>query len=136
MCPGPTLQLLYDKTTGRLTTDGTWEYKPASVSDIPIDFRVSLLPNAPNPIGVLRSKATGEPPLTMACNVAFAIKNAVDAALAETVRGIGGGRCGDGDPRLSLQGQPYGFYPLNGPLTPEAIQRLCKLNITQFTLTA
>ena len=32
------------------------EYKPPSSKDIPIDFRVSLLKNAPNPVGVLRSK--------------------------------------------------------------------------------
>lgn len=34
------------------------EYKPPCSKDIPIDFRVSLLKNAPNPLGVLRSKGT------------------------------------------------------------------------------
>ena len=32
------------------------EYKPPSTKDIPIDFRVDLLKNAPNPIGILGSK--------------------------------------------------------------------------------
>ena len=34
------------------------EYKPPGCKDIPIDFRVSLLKNTPNPnpLGVLRSK--------------------------------------------------------------------------------
>ena len=32
------------------------EYKPPSSKDIPIDFRVDLLKNAPNPIGILGSK--------------------------------------------------------------------------------
>ena len=32
------------------------EYKPPCSKDIPIDFRVSLLKNAPNPLGILRSK--------------------------------------------------------------------------------
>ena len=32
------------------------EYKPPSSKDIPIDFRVELLKDAPNPIGVLGSK--------------------------------------------------------------------------------
>ena len=31
-------------------------YKPPSSKDIPIDFRVELLRNAPNPVGVLKSK--------------------------------------------------------------------------------
>lgn len=34
------------------------EYKPPSSQDIPIDFRVELLKNAPNPLGILRSKGT------------------------------------------------------------------------------
>lgn len=32
------------------------EYKPPSSKDIPIDFRVELLRDAPNPVGVLGSK--------------------------------------------------------------------------------
>lgn len=32
------------------------EYKPPMAKDIPIDFRIQLLKNAPNPVGVLRSK--------------------------------------------------------------------------------
>jgi hypothetical protein len=31
-------------------------YKPPGAKDIPIDFRVELRKNAPNPFGVLRSK--------------------------------------------------------------------------------
>ena len=32
------------------------EYNPPCSKDIPIDFRVELLKNAPNPLGVLGSK--------------------------------------------------------------------------------
>ena len=32
------------------------EYKPPSSKDIPIDLRVELLKNAPNPVGFLGSK--------------------------------------------------------------------------------
>lgn len=32
------------------------EYKPACSKDIPIEFNVTLLKNAPNPLGILRSK--------------------------------------------------------------------------------
>ena len=51
--------------------------------DIPIVFNVALEANAPNPIGFLGSKASGEPPLCMAANVVFAIKSAVASALSE-----------------------------------------------------
>ena len=67
----------YDPDSGQLLTHNTWvrgsvvcllrwlvnlvvvhvqEYKPPSSQDIPIDWRVELLKNAPNPIGILRSK--------------------------------------------------------------------------------
>ena len=35
------------------------EYKPPMPKDLPIDLRVTLLKNAPNPLGVLRSKGSG-----------------------------------------------------------------------------
>lgn len=53
-----TEKLIHDPQTGRNLTNGTWEYKPPCSKDIPVDFRVSLLKNAPNPLGVLRSKGT------------------------------------------------------------------------------
>lgn len=34
------------------------DYKPPTALDIPEDFRVTFLPNAPNPYGVLRSKGS------------------------------------------------------------------------------
>ena len=33
------------------------EYKPPMPKDLPIDFRIALLKDAPNPLGVLRSKS-------------------------------------------------------------------------------
>lgn len=77
-------QVLYDTDTnvGALLSNGTWEYKPPSHKDIPIDLRVSLLKNAPNPYGVLRSKAIGEPPLSLGCTVFFSARQAIAAALA------------------------------------------------------
>lgn len=63
-----------------MITNGTWEYKPPSSADIPIVFNVSLLKNAPNPLGVLRSKAMGEPPLSMGCAAVFATQQAIGSA--------------------------------------------------------
>ncbi len=46
----------YDSSTGRVLTDGTWEYKPPASADIPITMNTKLLRDAPNPTGILRSK--------------------------------------------------------------------------------
>jgi xanthine dehydrogenase/oxidase len=102
-----------DPNTGQLLTKNTWEYKPPSALDIPIDFRVSLLKNAPNPLGILRSKAVGEPPLCMSCSALFAIKHAVESARSEIAQDT--------------------FFPLNGPATVDAIQTDCLVNVDQFT---
>jgi len=111
-----TEELLYDlsDTSGALITNGTWEYKPFCSQDIPIDFRVSLLKNAPNPLGILKSKAVGEPPLTLGCSVIFAIRHAITAALAD-------------------QGNtnPYSF---NSPATVENIQQTINPQLSQYTL--
>ena len=56
------------------------EYKPPFAKDIPEDMRITLLANAPNPIGVHGSKSTGEPPLCTSVAVVFAIKQAIDSA--------------------------------------------------------
>ncbi|EGD72878.1 hypothetical protein PTSG_04607 [Salpingoeca rosetta] len=110
-----TEEILYDKKSGRLVTDGTWEYKPPSSKDIPIDFRVNLLKNAPNPVGVLRSKASGEPPTCMASSVVFAVKQAIESSLKE-------------------RGEMPDYLAVNAPLTPENIQQLCKVSPKQFSV--
>ncbi|XP_049942815.1 xanthine dehydrogenase-like [Schistocerca serialis cubense] len=48
--------MVYDNDTGKALTNRTWNYKPPGAKDIPIDFRIQLRKNAPNPVGVLRSK--------------------------------------------------------------------------------
>ena len=45
--------------------------------------QVTLLKDAPNPVGILRSKATGEPPYSLANSAFFAVKNALMAARAD-----------------------------------------------------
>ena len=67
--------------SGRQSGDGTWEYKPPMVSDVPLDLRVSMLARTPNPsaVAVLGSKASGEPPMQLAASVFFALRAAVAA---------------------------------------------------------
>lgn len=82
MCLGYWLteELVYDRTTGQLITNRTWNYKPPGAKDIPIDFRIELLPGSPNPAGFLRSKAIGEPPSCLAVSVLFAMEHALHSA--------------------------------------------------------
>ncbi|XP_011261213.1 xanthine dehydrogenase/oxidase [Camponotus floridanus] len=94
--------LVYDPKTGALTNYRTWNYKPPGAKDIPVDFRVSFSRNSSNELGVLRSKATGEPPLAMACVISIAIRKALNSARADA-------------------GNTDDWYQLDGPYTNERI---------------
>ncbi|KAL3841842.1 hypothetical protein ACJMK2_019941 [Sinanodonta woodiana] len=109
-----TEKLKYDPQTGQLLTNSTWEYKPPLGKDIPVDFRVNLLKNAPNPLGVLRSKAVGEPPMCMSCSVLFAAKHAVESARQEI-------------------GQ-LDYFRLDGPATTEYLQYACLVDPSQLVI--
>jgi len=100
--------------TGELLSNGTWEYKPPCSHDIPIDFTVSLLKDAPNPLGVLRSKATGEPPYAIANSAFFAVKSAVAAARSE----------------LGLTGH----FEMAQPATVSCVQQACGTVNSAFAL--
>ncbi|XP_008214986.2 indole-3-acetaldehyde oxidase [Nasonia vitripennis] len=97
-----TEHLIYDPSTGALANHRTWNYKPPTALDIPVDFRVSFLRNAPNPVGILGSKTTGEPALCMSCAIPVAIRYALDSARADA-------------------GNTEVWYNLDGPLTVEKI---------------
>ncbi|KOC64413.1 Aldehyde oxidase 2 [Habropoda laboriosa] len=94
--------LIYDSKTGQLTNTRTWNYKPPGAKDIPVDFRVYFCRNGSNPFSVLRSKATGEPPLCMGYVILIAIRNALNSAREDA---------GDKNP----------WFKLDGPVTNERI---------------
>nr|XP_031846555.1 xanthine dehydrogenase 1-like isoform X1 [Nomia melanderi]XP_031846556.1 xanthine dehydrogenase 1-like isoform X1 [Nomia melanderi]XP_031846557.1 xanthine dehydrogenase 1-like isoform X1 [Nomia melanderi]XP_031846559.1 xanthine dehydrogenase 1-like isoform X1 [Nomia melanderi]XP_031846560.1 xanthine dehydrogenase 1-like isoform X1 [Nomia melanderi] len=94
--------LIYDPKTGQLTNYRTWNYKTPGAKDIPVDFRVYFRRDAPNPSSVLRSKATGEPPLCMSCVIPIAIRNALNSARKDA-------------------GNTDVWYQLDGPVTTEKI---------------
>ncbi|XP_070000799.1 uncharacterized protein [Penaeus vannamei] len=106
----------FNPNTGQKLSNGTWEYKPPTALDIPVDFRVTLLPNAKNPHGVLGAKATGEPPLCLSYAVVTALRQAVTAFRAE-----------NGDDS---------WFQMDTPLTVEKIQQLCGVKPEQFDLNA
>ncbi|XP_052067277.1 uncharacterized protein LOC127706661 [Mytilus californianus] len=106
--------LKFDPQSGELLTNSTWEYKPPMGKDIPIDFRIQLLKNAPNPKGVLRSKAVGEPPLCMSSSALFALKRCIEAA------------------RKDIQKDTY--FPLNGPTSVDKLCELCLADPSHFVI--
>lgn len=74
-------ELIYNRQSGELLTNRTWNYKPPGAKDIPIDFRISFPKNNPNArAGVLRSKSTGEPAFCLAISIPFALRHALNSA--------------------------------------------------------
>ena len=90
---------------GSLFTAGPGTYKIPTANDIPLDFNVTLLHNAPNPRAVASSKAVGEPPFLLANSVFFAIKDAVCQARESTGLGTD--------------------FEFDVPATPERIRMAC-----------
>lgn len=75
-----TMEELVWSREGRLLTHSPDTYKVPAVGDMPKDFRLRLLENAPNPKETIhRTKAVGEPPLMLAISVREAIREAVAA---------------------------------------------------------
>ncbi|GAA0583392.1 xanthine dehydrogenase molybdopterin binding subunit [Caenispirillum bisanense] len=63
---------------GRLRTHAPSTYKIPTARDVPPDFRVELLADAPNEeASIFRSKAVGEPPFMLAISVWLALRDAV-----------------------------------------------------------
>jgi len=67
---------------GALLTRGPGSYKIPTANDVPLDFRVELLRDAPcaRTPAVHSSKAVGEPPFFLGTAVFWALKDAVGAA--------------------------------------------------------
>lgn len=108
-------KLIYDQNTGALLTNRTWNYTPPGAKDIPVDFRVYFRRNAPNPLGVLRSKAVGEPPLCLSIGVVYAIRNALLSGRKDA-------------------GSEDNWFQINLPYTPENVLLSSMTSIDQFVL--
>jgi xanthine dehydrogenase molybdopterin-binding subunit B len=64
---------------GRLLTHSASTYQIPDISDVPMEFNVTLMPKATQPNTIHGSKAVGEPPLMLAIAVREAIRDAVSA---------------------------------------------------------
>ena len=73
-----TSEELWWNDAGELKTHAPSTYKIPTCSDVPNDFRVSLLDNSPNTEKTIyRSKAVGEPPLMLGLSVFHALRDAL-----------------------------------------------------------
>nr|XP_053649189.1 uncharacterized protein LOC128700182 isoform X1 [Cherax quadricarinatus]XP_053649190.1 uncharacterized protein LOC128700182 isoform X1 [Cherax quadricarinatus]XP_053649191.1 uncharacterized protein LOC128700182 isoform X1 [Cherax quadricarinatus]XP_053649192.1 uncharacterized protein LOC128700182 isoform X1 [Cherax quadricarinatus] len=104
----------YDTNTGQKLSNSTWEYKPPTALDIPVDLRVTLLPNASNPHGVLGSKATGEPAACFSYVVVTALRAAITAFRAAN--------------------ENEAWFDMDTPITVEKVHQLCGVQPEQFKL--
>jgi xanthine dehydrogenase large subunit len=65
---------------GRLLSNNPATYKIPAINDAPADFRVALLPDAPNrEYTIYNSKAVGEPPFMLGISVWSALKDAISS---------------------------------------------------------
>lgn len=110
-----TEEFTYDSASGEMTAHSTWEYKPPMAADVPVDSRVSLLGNTPSAWGFMRSKASGEPPRTLAVAVLLAVQHAVGEARGEA--------------------QLKRYNDLSAPATIDKVQSACGVDMTQFVVT-
>lgn len=65
---------------GHIRTRNVTTYKIPTLDDIPDDFRVELLQNTYNNMGIYGSKASGEAGLRAGCSVIMALRDAIRAA--------------------------------------------------------
>ncbi|XP_075975629.1 xanthine dehydrogenase-like [Anticarsia gemmatalis] len=105
----------FDEHTGEIYTDRTWTYKIIGAKDIPWDFRVFFRRNRPNPVGILGSKAAGEPPCCLAYSVVEAIREAVQASRKDS-------------------GKEVNYLNLKVPVNIESIVKGADVKIEEFLL--
>jgi xanthine dehydrogenase/oxidase len=118
-----TTEQMMIEETGRVYSNGTWDYKPPQSHSIPVDFRVALngsvrldMSNGKEEAGaaVLSSRAIGEPPLVLATTVFFAIKHAILSARRDR---------GNTD-----------WFEMEAPATVGRIQRACLVEQSALSL--
>lgn len=100
---------------GVLYSSGPDTYKIPSFSDIPLDFRVSLLADSSNPRAIYSSKGVGEPPILLASSVFFALKQACMA--------------------YRRQQGFTDYFTLSSPATVERLRMACADEFTQRVCT-
>ncbi|CAH2090017.1 unnamed protein product [Euphydryas editha] len=109
-----TERLVYERSTGELLTNRTWDYWVPQARDIPQDFRIYFRKLSYSTEVILGAKATGEPATCMGIVVSFAMRAAIAAARAES-----------GFPSNK-------WFQIDGPYTVDKIAFFCKNKLEDF----
>ena len=64
---------------GNRRVHNTWEYHVPTIADIPQVWNTGLLKGIPNPVGVMKTKATAEPPVCLGVGAVKSVSNAISA---------------------------------------------------------
>ncbi|KAF9421455.1 hypothetical protein HW555_002670 [Spodoptera exigua] len=107
--------IVYNEHTGELYSDRTWTYKIIGAKDIPYDFRVYLRRKRPNPVGILGSKAVGEPPGCLGHVVVNSLRVAVKSSRKDS-------------------GYHPDFVNLQVPVNMESLVKAADVRIEEFLL--
>ncbi|CAG4933320.1 unnamed protein product [Parnassius apollo] len=106
--------LVYNRDTGELLSNRSWDYWVPQARDIPQDFRIYFKKKSYSNDAILGSKATGEPATCMAIVIPFAIREAISHARLES-----------GLPTTQ-------WFQIDGPFTVEKICLASASNIQDF----
>ncbi|KAE8727199.1 hypothetical protein F3Y22_tig00005856pilonHSYRG00136 [Hibiscus syriacus] len=104
---------------GLVITDDTWTYKIPTVDTIPKQFNVEILNSGHHKDRILSSKASGEPPLTLAVLVHCAARAAVREAKQQVLSWGGEKEAGSALVRMEV------------PATMPVVKELCGLDSAQ-----
>jgi xanthine dehydrogenase large subunit len=83
-----TAEALTYNAKGALLSHSPTTYKIPAVTDVPLDFRISLFDNNDNVQNIRRSKAVGEPPLMLGIAAWAAVKNALSYVSADAATSL------------------------------------------------
>ncbi|XWS52752.1 hypothetical protein CRYUN_Cryun11dG0099200 [Craigia yunnanensis] len=103
---------------GLVVAEGTWTYKIPTVDTIPKKFNVEILNSGHHKKRILSSKASGEPPLTLAVSVHCAIRAAIKEA-RQQLHSWGG------------LDESNSTFQLEVPATMPVVKELCGLDSVQ-----
>ena len=106
----------WDPKTGRAEHNSTWNYKVPCLFDIPEEMNVTLLKDAPNPLGVLSSKCSNEPPVSLGTSVSQALESAITEA------------------RAAANVDKARWNCKKFPLTIDDVHKACAVEPSQYTL--
>ncbi|XWS73780.1 hypothetical protein CRYUN_Cryun02cG0158600 [Craigia yunnanensis] len=104
---------------GLVIANGTWSYKIPTVDTIPKQFNVEILNSGHHEKRVLSSKASGEPPLTLAVSVHCATRAAILEARRQLLSWNG------------LDESNATIFQLEVPATMPVVKELCGLDSIQ-----